>query len=115
MLTWKTKVTTMTKQIELSQGLAALVSDDDFEIVSQFKWHATNYRGHWYAARKVRRPNGKWTPQYMHRAILLGFEVSDSRRVCHRDRRATLDNTRENLYISGEQPTLTGKDGHVAA
>ena len=47
------------KTIPLTKGLVAIVDDDDFEHVSQFKWHATRKAGgnNYYAAspRKPRR------------------------------------------------------------
>ncbi len=29
----------MTKEIQLTQGFVALVDDEDFELVSQYKWY----------------------------------------------------------------------------
>lgn len=42
------------KQIRLSQGLYALVNDEDFEWVNQWKWHASqeSRRTKWYACRR---------------------------------------------------------------
>lgn len=44
------------KTISLSKGMTALVSDEDFEWASQFKWFVTNKKSHgrdlYYAARK---------------------------------------------------------------
>lgn len=39
----------MVKQIELTQGKVAIVDDDDFEYLSQWKWH---YTAQGYAARR---------------------------------------------------------------
>lgn len=31
----------MTKEIQLTRGMVAIVDDDDFERANQFKWYAT--------------------------------------------------------------------------
>lgn len=56
----------MTKEIRLTQGKFALVDDDDFERLNQFKW-CTSSNG--YAMRNV----GHWphqSPLFMHHDIL---------------------------------------------
>jgi hypothetical protein len=40
------------KELLLTQGKVALVDDEDFEYVSQWKWHAQRDRGTWYAKRR---------------------------------------------------------------
>ena len=39
------------KEIKLTQGKIALVDDDDFEYLNQFKWHAMKIRNMFYAGR----------------------------------------------------------------
>lgn len=60
------------KTIPLTQGKFAVVDDDDYEFLMQWKWHAyTNYRI-WYARRqtlKADSPAGKQHPILMHRVI----------------------------------------------
>lgn len=53
------------KKINLTQGKYALVDNEDFEYLNQFRWHFSNY----YAARKITKDNGKYTSIYMHRII----------------------------------------------
>lgn len=53
---------TMTKTIPLTQGLNAVVDDEDFEALNRFRWHAN---AHGYAARMARR-NGKRIVILMH-------------------------------------------------
>lgn len=69
----------MTKTIPLSQGKVALVDDEDFEWLSQWKWYAHADRRTYYAVRSTPRDeNGRYTTVRMHRQILeapLGIQV----------------------------------------
>jgi hypothetical protein len=56
------------KTITLSQGYVALVDDEDYERVNQFKWCAQVTPRTVYAHRGVKR-NGKWTTEKMHKFI----------------------------------------------
>ncbi len=39
------------KEIKLTQGKVALVDDEDYEYLNQFKWCAMNLKGYFYAGR----------------------------------------------------------------
>ena len=85
----------MTKEIELTQGKHATVSDEDYERISCHKWTAVLCGSKWYAVRVVK---SKFSQRkiYMHREIMgvdNGFEVD------HRDEDG-LHNERYNLRIS---------------
>jgi hypothetical protein len=57
------------KEIKLSQGLFALVDDEDFEPMLEHYWHAVNGgSGNKYAARKV-RVDGKTQVIFMHKVL----------------------------------------------
>lgn len=82
------------KEIPLTQGKAAIVDDEDFEWLSQWKWSARKDRSIWYAVRWQKgRMNGKRILLLMHREILhppIGMETD------HKDGNG-LNNQRSNL------------------
>jgi hypothetical protein len=82
------------KQITLSQGKIAIVDDEDFERVNQFKWFAKKDENTWYARRTV-RIDGKRKNIHLHTFIMntaLGFVVD------HKNHNG-LDNRKENLRL----------------
>lgn len=87
----------MTKQIPLTQGQVAIVDDEDFERVNQFKWHANWNKStkSYYAYGKQRLGIGKRTTMLMHRFIL---GANKGEKTDHWDH-DTLNNTRNNLRI----------------
>lgn len=104
------------KKIPLSQGLFAIVSDEDFDRVNQFKWTASNEsRGKkkWYAIRYEKMPDGKRKKIRMSRFI-LGLSDGDIRVVDHLDGDG-LDNRRENLDVVYQDENMRrarGWSGH---
>lgn len=89
----------MSKVIELSQGKVAVVSNRDFTRLNQFSWHVwrpLNAPHLAYAARKIRKKDGRYSKAFMHREVLCappGMEVD------HRNRDG-LDNRRRNLRLA---------------
>lgn len=77
------------KEIQLSQNKVALVDDEDFDTLNQFKWSAHKIGNNYYASRTI-VVDGKHTLQYMHGAILNGKGVD------HRDMNG-LNNQKNNL------------------
>ena len=53
------------KKIKLTQSKFAIVDDEDFEYLNQFKWFAFNSRGIYYACRGKNKKN-----IFMHREIM---------------------------------------------
>jgi hypothetical protein len=87
----------MTKKIPLTQGKFALVDDQDYEYLRQFKWHAVkNESKHSYYASRTVRIAGKYKCISMHREI-LGLTAEKSQ-VDHIDMNG-LNNTRANLRL----------------
>lgn len=81
-------------QIQLTQGKFALVDDEDFEFLNQWKWYAIKARTTFYAVRNVgRSPFQKRV--WMHRAIMNTPAEMDTD---HRDNNG-LNNQRENLRV----------------
>lgn len=80
------------REIPLSNGLVASVSDKDYErVISAGPWHATKPRGgRVYAQRSIRRADGRRTTQKLH-MFLTGWPQTD-----HHDGNG-LNNTRTNL------------------
>ncbi|WP_174958564.1 AP2 domain-containing protein [Burkholderia aenigmatica] len=81
------------KEIALSRGLVALVDDEDYEVVSRYKWTATTNQ---YAYR-TESDDGRQVGFAMHREI-MGLSPDDPRDVDHRDGN-TLNNQRKNLRV----------------
>lgn len=81
------------KEIQLTQGQVALVDDQDYEFLSQWKWYAQKDRYTYYAVRRDGKKRMK-----MHRQVLgLGYDsnlVGD-----HRDHNG-LNNQRSNLRVA---------------
>lgn len=81
------------KQIELSQGKIALVDDEDYEFLNQFKWYAffNKYTNSFYAARGNYKTK---STIYMHRLIL---NLNDRHTMADHIDHDTLNNQRFNL------------------
>jgi hypothetical protein len=84
------------KKITLTQGKFALVDDENYEDLIQFKWCAIRVRNTFYAERSV-RVNGKKRIERMHRRI-LGLKSGDGKRVDHINHDG-LDNRNKNIRI----------------
>jgi hypothetical protein len=87
------------KEIALTQGKAAIVDDEDFEFVSQFKWHACGRGGsRWYARRKV-GVLGQPVFLKLHNALVTPGPAEVVDHINHDG----LDNRRSNLRICTRQ------------
>jgi hypothetical protein len=87
------------KEIHLTRGMVALVDDDLYEHLSQWKWCVTWSGFNWYAARTQTLPNKKQQRVYMHREVLNAPPGTQVDHVSG-DR---LDNTRQNLRLATNQ------------
>lgn len=82
------------KSIPLTQGKFCLVSDDDYEELSKYKWYYKTWKGREYAERVINL-GGKFKNTPMHR-IIVGAKPGEE--VDHRDGNG-LNNCRENLRV----------------
>lgn len=78
------------KEIPLTKWKFAIVDDEDYQLISKFKWRYDPYTGH--AIRECKR-NGKPNRTSMHREIL---KVVKGQHIKHINGNK-LDNRRENL------------------
>ena len=83
------------REISLTQGKIAFVDDDDYEAVSQYRWHAHRVRPGltWYAVTNKPRSQGKGTIR-MH-ILLMGIDP-EGRQIDHKNGDGC-DNRRSNL------------------
>jgi hypothetical protein len=82
------------KEIQLTQGKVAIVDDEDFEYLNQWKWHAIKSINTYYAVR-CSWINGKDHTRIMHR-IIMNNPINKS--IDHINHNG-LDNRKENLRI----------------
>ena len=89
------------KKIQLTRGLQALVSSEDYEYLKMYNWFAAKYPGVSYAVRGLKR-QGKTARIYMHKEIAAHMSGGKfSGRVAHLNGDG-LDNRRENLVLLAE-------------
>lgn len=91
------------KEIPLTQGEVAVVDDDDFQWLSQFKWHVERQGRMSYASRC---PKYGKSPIYMHREILGA--IPDDLVTDHKDCNG-LNNRRSNLRLATRAQNVRNK------
>lgn len=85
------------KQIQLTQNKTALIDDEDFELVNEFKWCAVQQGRNFYATRGYWNKQTKKTKQIrMHRLIM---DVTDPKIEIDHINGDGLNNQRYNLRI----------------
>jgi hypothetical protein len=107
------------KEIKLTKGYVALVDDEDFERVSQFKWypkveHKEGVIKRIYANRSVQEKIGAWTSQAMHTFIVglgrRGKEIG----IDHKDHNG-LNNQRYNLRVATKTQNMRNMTKRAAS
>ena len=101
----------MSKLIPLTQGQCAIVDDEDFDWLNQWKWFAgkTNAGTSFYAQRSVYEKGPPRTVRTikMHKLILPGARMVD-----HRNGN-TLDNRRQNLRSTTHRKNCQNRSLHA--
>jgi len=92
------------KEIELTRGKVALVDDENFEYLNQWKWMARESGNNYYAVRGVRK-NRKLQNIAMHRIIM---NTSNELQVDHIDHNG-LNNQKSNLRNCTEIQNLRNR------
>ena len=88
------------KEIELTQGKKSIVDDEDFEILSKFKWYASFNSKTFYAMRSF-----DGTTALMHREIL---RPEPGQIVDHKNGNG-LDNRKSNLRVCSHKQNLMNR------
>ena len=85
------------RKILLTQGQFAILDNEDYDMINQYKWCANYYKSihTYYAVRNTRKTNGKQKTQLMHRVIM---NCSNDKQIDHINHN-TLDNRKSNLRI----------------
>jgi hypothetical protein len=99
--------------IELTQEKVADVDEDDYARLSSAKWHAKKDHKTFYAKRTIRKSDGKWTTQLMHREIWehrFG-PIPEGMEVDHKDRNG-LNNRKDNLHLVAHQRNTVNDTKH---
>lgn len=94
------------KTIPLTKGKLALVDDEDFERISQYKWHIVNvYAGYREWAKDK---EGKWFTKKYHKMHRLILDAPEHLQVDHINGNA-LDNRKSNLRLVTNQQNCWNK------
>lgn len=101
------------KKIPLTQGLVALVDDEDYEMLSEYKWHILKGANTYYAMSymkfgdKSKMVGGKREYILMHR-IVLRLKNRDEARADHADGNG-LNNQKSNLRFCTNSENMQNK------
>lgn len=95
------------KTIPLTRGCVAIVDDEDYEFLAQWKWYALKQPNTYYAARDI-RVNGKKKTVWMHRLI---NNTPDGFLTDHKNGDG-LDNQKTNLRTATHQQNMFNSARH---
>ena len=91
------------RRLTLTKGKQALLDDEDYDLVADLNWYASEHSHTWYAARHVRWSDERGRPKksivYLHRFIM---KPAAHLEVVHRNGDG-LDNRRDNLFVGTRQ------------
>jgi len=95
---------TMVKEIPLTKGQVALVDNEDYERLMQWKWHASRSETNWYARRAI-VSDGRNITTAMHREIVDAMPGEYVDHINHN----TLDNRKCNLRKCSQSENLANQ------
>jgi len=95
-------------EIVLTQGKVALVDDEDFSYLNQYKWYAVKAEGRYYARRALPKVGEKQDHILMHQALL---KCPKGKETDHVDGNG-LNNKRGNIRPCNHHENLMNKKGH---
>ena len=95
------------KEIQLTQGKVALVDDEDYDYLNQFKWQANQKQNKRFYAWRGKKINGKYRMIYLHRFIL---KLTDKKIFVDHANMDTLDNRKINLRICNRSQNAVNTD-----
>lgn len=100
------------KEIKLTKGQVALVDDEDYEYVMQFKWTAVFQYGIYYARTNIYKEDGKRTTMLLHRLIM---KPSNSKIFVDHINHNGLDNRSCNLRLVSNTQNVRNRRGYGAS
>ena len=100
-----------TKQIPLTQGKFAIVDEQDFDFLNQFKWFASLGKGKWYARRAICIDDGLIKKQKIVGMHTFMMETPKGKEIDHINGNS-LDNTRSNLRVCSHRDNSRNKKFH---
>jgi hypothetical protein len=97
------------KEIQLTQGKVALVDNEDYDYLMQWKWHVCKDANNFYAYRNIKNLKGNYKKISMHRFIMKPAKGYVVDHVNH----CTLDNQKGNLRICTHSQNLMNRNKTV--
>lgn len=94
------------KEIQLTQGKVALVDDEDFEWLNQWKWHIHSLG---YACRTTLKSEGKKTVILMHRVIFGLVQNESFHSVIDHINGNKIDNRKSNIRVCNQSKNNMNK------
>lgn len=97
------------KEIQLTKGKVALVDDEVFDYLNQWKWYAKKSNGNYYAKRNI-RINKKYAGHILMHRLLMNVEKHLY--IDHIDG-FSLNNQKNNLRICTHAENMRNKKLHI--